>query len=73
MGLAKYHLFFAGIAIYTLLYADPQLRRAVLALNAFNFLCDDGWAAAHLHWIKEGPIVLFPQASLVAWLAWLAY
>lgn len=71
-GLGKYHALFSIIAGHALVIGDATHRRTVLALNAINFVLDDSWAAAHLHWISAGPVVLIPQAILVAWLTWLA-
>ena len=71
-GLAKYHVLFAAINAHALVRGDAAHRRAVLGLSALNFAADDAWAAVHLHWISAGPVVLLPQAALVAWLVWLA-
>ena len=70
-GLAKYHILFSVISTWALLQ-DGIAQRYVLGLNAINFAADDSWAAAHLHWIGGGPLVLIPQALLVAWDAYLA-
>ena len=71
-GLGKYHALFSVIAAHALLIGTPGHIRAVLLLNAINFAMDDAWAAVHVGWIKEGPVVLIPQAALVAWLLWLS-
>ena len=68
-GLAKYHLLFAAIAAWAAAGAGGAAgTRAALWLSAANFAADDVWAAAHLRWIGAGPVVLLPQAALVAWL-----